>query len=59
MVTNNFSTLEPEFYKKIEKDIEGEDIETYKTFVVDFYNNKLNLPMCNDSVTPNKEKHSK
>ena len=56
MVTNNFSTLEPDFYKKIEKDIEGQDIKTYKTFVVPFDNTKLNLSIRNESVTPNKEK---
>ena len=29
-----FSTLEPDFYKRLyEKDIEGQDIEPYKTFL--------------------------
>ena len=51
-----FSTLEPDFYKKIENNIEGQYIETYKTFAVPLYNIKLYLSMRNDSVTPNKEK---
>ena len=52
-----FSTLESDCYEKLfEKDIEGQDIETYKTFVVPFDNTKLNLSMHNESVTPNKEK---
>ena len=34
-------------------DIEGQDIEIYKIFVVPLDNTKLNLPMRNDSVTPN------
>ena len=52
-----FYTLEPDFYfKKIEKDIEGQHIETCKTFVVPFYNNKLNLSMRNYSVTLSTEK---
>ena len=45
----NFSTLEPDFYRKLfEKDIEVQDIEPYKTFVVPFYTNKLNRPIRND-----------
>ena len=36
--------------------IEGQDIKTYKTFVVPFDNNELNLPMRNYSVTPNIKK---
>ena len=44
-----FSTLEPDFYKKLfENNIEGQYIKTYKTFVVPLYNTKLNLSMCND-----------
>ena len=54
-----FSTLEPDFYKRLfEKDIEGQDIDTYKTFVLQFDNNKLNLSMHNDSVKTNREKNS-
>ena len=34
-------------------------MEPYKTFVVPFNTNKLKLFMRNDSVTLNKEKHSK
>ena len=34
--------------------IEGQYIETYKTFVVPLDNTKLNLPMRDYSVTPNK-----
>ena len=50
-----FSILEPDFYEKLfEKDIEGQDIETYKTFVVPFDNTKLNLSILNDSVKRNK-----
>ena len=37
-----------------EKDIEGQYIETYKTFVVPFDTTKLNLSMHNESVTPKK-----
>ena len=33
--------------------IEGQDIETYKTFVVSLDNNKFNFPMRSDSLTPN------
>ena len=33
--------------------IEVQDIETYRTFVVPFNNNELNLPMHNDSVITN------
>ena len=52
----NFSTLETDFYlKKIEKYIEGQDIEAYKSFVVPFDYTKLNLSMRNESVTPNRE----
>ena len=52
-----FSILKPDFYKKpFEKYIEGQDIETYKTFVIPFDNTKVNLSMRNDSVTLNKEK---
>ena len=37
-------TLEPDFYNFFyEMDIEGQDMEPYKTFVVPFDNNKLNL----------------
>ena len=40
--------------------IEGEEIETYKTFVVLLYNTKLtekiDLPKCNNLVPPNKKK---
>ena len=44
-----FSTLEPDFYKNLfEKDIEGQDIEPYKTFVVPFDINKLNRHMRNE-----------
>ena len=50
-------TLEPDLYKKtFENDIEGQDIETYKMFVLPFDTTKLNLSMCNESVTPKKEK---
>ena len=52
-----FSKLELYLYKKLfENDIEGQDIEAYKTFVVPFDNNKLNLSTLNESSTPNKEK---
>ena len=52
-----FYTLEPDFYKKpFEKDIEGQDIEPYKTFVVPFDTNNLNHNIHNEPVTPNKEK---
>ena len=37
--------------------IEGQDIETYQTFVVSLDNEKftkkLELPVSNDSITPN------
>ena len=36
--------------------IEGQYIERYKTFVVPLDITKLDLPMHNASVTPNKEK---
>ena len=42
--------------KKIENNIEGQDIEAYKTFAVLFYNSKLYLSVRNDSVTPNIKK---
>ena len=51
-----FSTLEPDFIKKIENNIEGQDIETYETFVLPLDNTKLNISMCIDSATPNKKK---
>ena len=38
--------------------IEGQDIETYKTFVVPLDDAKLNLPMRNDPVTSNKKKNT-
>ena len=45
------STLEPNFYDKIyEEDIEGLDMEPYKTFFVPFYSTKLNLNNINDPV---------
>ena len=45
----NFSTLDTDFYKKrFENNIEGQYIETYKTFVVPFDNTKLNLSMLNE-----------
>ena len=37
--------------------IEGQHIEAYKNFAVPLDNNKLNLPMRNNSVTPNKNKN--
>ena len=39
-----------------ERNIEGQYIETYKTFAVTLDNTKLKLSMCNDSVKPNKKK---
>ena len=52
-----FSTLELGFNKKrFEKDIEGQDIEAYKTFVVPLDNSNLYLLMRNYLVTPNQEK---
>ena len=49
------STLEPDFYIFFnKKDIEGQDMEPYKTCVVPFGTTKLNLLMLNDSVTLNK-----
>ena len=52
-----FSTLEPDFYNCFfEKDIEGQDIEPYITFVVPFGTTKLNFLIRNESVTVNKEK---
>ena len=39
-----------------EKDIEGQDIERYKAFVVTFDNSKLNLSIRNKSVSANKER---
>ena len=53
-----FSTLEPDFYKKFENNIEGLDIEAYTNFVVPLDNSKLYLSMRNDSVTANKNKNS-
>ena len=37
--------------------IEGQHIEAYKNFAVPLDNNKLNLPMRNNSVTANKNKN--
>ena len=52
-----FLTLEPDLYRKLfEKDIEGQYIETYKMFVLPFDTTKLNMLICNELVTPNKEK---
>ena len=46
-----FSTLEPDFYNFIhQKDIEGQDMEPYKTFLVPFDSTKLNIFMSNDSL---------
>ena len=43
------STPEPDFYIKLyEKDIEGQDIELYKTFFVPFDSTKLNLDNTNN-----------
>ena len=51
-----FSKLEPDFYRKsFENNIEGQDIETYRTFVVTLDNTRLKFPMHNDSVTQNKK----
>ena len=45
------STLEPDFYKKLyEKDIEGQDMEPYKTFFIPFVYTKSNLNNINDQV---------
>ena len=56
-LNRKISTLEPDFYEKLfESIIEGQDIETYKTFVVPLNNYELNLSMCNYSVTKNKNK---
>ena len=50
-------TLELDFYKKLyEKDIEGQNMEPYKTFLVPFDTNKLNLFMRNGPVK-NREKN--
>ena len=39
-----FSTLEPDFYRKLyENDIEDQDIEPYKTFLVPFDFTKVKL----------------
>ena len=47
----HFFTLEPDFYKKLCKNnIEGLDMEPYKTFFVPFYSTKLNLININNSV---------
>ena len=52
-----FSTLGLYLYsKRFEKNIEGQDTKTYKSFVVQFDIAKMNLPMHNDSVKPDKEK---
>ena len=53
-LNRKFSILKTYFYNFFEKDIEGQDIKTYKTFVVPFNNTNVNLSMCNDSVRPNK-----
>ena len=54
-LNRKISTLEPDFYEKLfENIIEGQDIETYKTFVVLLGYTKLNLSMRNDLVTSNK-----
>ena len=39
--------------KTFEMNIEVQDIETYKIFLVPLDSTKLNLPMRNDSVTQN------
>ena len=50
------STLEPDFLKKrSENNIEGQDMEPYKTFAVPFDSTMLNLSMLNESLTLNKE----
>ena len=55
----NFSTLEPELYKKIHENyIEGLYIEPYKTFLLTFDSTKLNLFICNDP-DKNRYKNSK
>ena len=52
LLKRKFSTLEPDFYtKKFEKDIEGQNIKTYKTSVVPMDDIKLYLSMRNDLVT--------
>ena len=38
-----------------EKDIGGQDIEIYETFVLPFDNTNLNLSIRDESVTQNKE----
>ena len=52
-----FSTLEPDLYTLEKMNIEGQEIETYQNFVVLLDNNKstekLDIPVLNDSVTPN------
>ena len=40
---NVFYTLEPDFYNFFEKDIEGQYMEPYKTFLVPFDTTKLKL----------------
>ena len=50
MVKINVFTPETDFYNLFLKNIEGQDIKTYKTFVIPLDNNKLNILMCNDSV---------
>ena len=53
-----FSTLEPDIWiETFENIIEGQDIRTYKIFVVPLDNTKVNLSMHNDSVIPNKKKN--
>ena len=45
------STIELDFYKKLyEKDIEGQDMEPYKTFSLPFDSTKLNPLNINDPV---------
>ena len=59
MVLKTFSTLETDFYKHtFEKNIEGQDIGTHKTFAVPWDNIKLIFQMSNDSVAQNEKKHS-
>ena len=51
----NFLHLNRTSINLFEKNIEDQDIKTYKTFVVPLDSNKLNFPMRNGSVTPNKK----
>ena len=54
-----FPTLEPDFYDfYYEKNIEGQDMEPYKTFLVPFDSTKLKTFMHNNPVK-NIEKNSK